>query len=200
MTARIQLHLPRFLAVALGTAAALALSTPDARANCFTTPPRVPIVQPRLQAQSQRAISAQTSIQAADKSAAGHQIVGMWASEFVANTPDGPKLWDQGFELFHEDGTEVAIDNAVPPSLGNVCVGVWKSAGPRTIKLRHMAFNWNPDGTPAGTFLLLVTATVSADGKTYEGTFESDSFDVNGIVLPDWHAAGSVTGTRITVD
>src|SRR6188472_2491957 len=200
MTARIHVRPSRSLAVVVVAVATLAASALDARANCFTTPPKLPIAQPRLQAQAQRSVAAQATSQAADTSAAGRQIVGMWASEFVANTPQGPKLWDQGFELFHEDGTEVAIDNAVPPSLGNVCIGVWKSAGPRTIKLRHMAFNWNLDGTPAGTFLLLVTATVSADGKTYDGTFASDSFDVDGNVLPDWHAEGTVSAKRITVD
>src|SRR6187397_1262419 len=153
MTARIHVRPSRSLAVVVVAVATLAASALDARANCFTTPPKLPIAQPRLQAQAQRTVAAQATSQAADTSAAGRQIVGMRASEFVANTPQGPKLWDQGFELFHEDGTEVAIDNAVPPSLGNVCVGVWKSAGPRTIKLRHMAFNWNLDGTPAGRSL-----------------------------------------------
>jgi len=167
----------------------------DAYAACFTSPLKTPVVQPR--AQALRNIGQTTAFaQGSESSAAGHQIVGMWASEF--RTAAG--LWDQGLELFHADGTEVAIDNAVPPSLGNVCIGVWKSAGPRTIRLRHMTFNWNTDGTVAGTFLLLVTATVSPDGRTYDGTFVSDSYDVQGTVIPALHAEGTVRGTRITVD
>jgi hypothetical protein len=97
------------------------------------------------------------------------------------------------------DGTELAVDNAVPPLLGNVCIGVWKSTGSRSIRLRHMTWNWNPDGTPAGTFPL-VTASVSQDGRTYEGTFVSDSFDLQGNVIPALHAEGTLRGVRITVD
>jgi hypothetical protein len=92
--------------------------------------------------------------------------------------------------VFHADGTELAADNAVPPILGNVCVGTWKSTGPRSIKRRHMTRNWNLDATPAGTFLLLVTATVSHDGRTYEGTFVSDSFDLQGNPIPPSDHAG----------
>src|SRR5262245_16361598 len=201
MTARIPVRpLRRLMALAFVAVAALAASAADAAANCFSTPPLVKIAQPQFQAQRGFGSQPTAATQAADQSAAGHQIVGMWATEFTANTPQGPKLWDQGFELFHADGTEVALDNAVPPSLGNVCVGVWKSVGPKTIKMRHLAFNWNPDGTVAGTFLLLLTATVNQDGRSYDGTFESDSFDVDGKVIPDFHAVGTVKGTRITVD
>jgi hypothetical protein len=201
MTARIRLgRTSRFVLTLAFTAAGLAAAAGDARANCFTTPPKSLIVQPRLQAQRSPAAQLSAAAQASDKSASGHQIVGMWATIFFADTPMGPALWDQGFELFHEDGTELAIDNAVPPSLGNVCIGVWKSLGPKTIKLRHMTFNWNADGTPAGTFLLLLTATVSQDGKGYAGTFVSDSFDLNGDPIAAYHAEGTVRGTRITVD
>ena len=195
MTARILRLLPsRFLFVTALAVAALAAAAVDAGAACFTSFPQAQSVQlrlqPRLQAQGK------ASAQASDKAADANQIVGMWAAEFL--TAAG--VWDQGFELFHADGTEVAVDNAVPPALGNVCVGVWKSAGPGTVKLRHMTWNWNPDGSKAGTFLLLVTATVSRDGNVYEGTFVSDSFDVDGNIIPDWHAEGTVRGTRITVD
>jgi hypothetical protein len=63
-----------------------------------------------------------------------------------------------------------------------------------------MTWNWNLDNSPAGSFLLLVTATVSADGQAYEGTFISDSYDLDGHVIPELHAEGTVRGTRINVD
>jgi hypothetical protein len=133
-----------------------------------------------------------------EKTGPGKSIVGFWLATFYVG--DGPGLWDQGFEQFHDDGLELAVDNAVPPSLGNVCVGVWKATGPRTIRLRHYTWNWNPDGTLAGTFLLLVTATVDKDGQTYKGTYLSDSFDLNGAPIPALHAEGVVRGERINVD
>jgi hypothetical protein len=192
MTARtLQIRSSHFLSVVLLACAMLAVAAADARANCFTTPPQVRIAPPRLQLQSKAAV------QAADAPKDAKDFVGMWLAEFRLT---GGQLWDQGFELFHADGTEVNIDNAVPPSLGNVCVGVWKGTGHRSIKLRHMAWNWNSDGTPAGTFLLLVTATLSKDGNVYEGSFVSDSYDTGGAVIPALHAEGTVRGTRIEVD
>jgi len=122
-------------------------------------------------------------------------IVGLWYVVF--RTSDG-NVWDKGFQQYHADGTEITIDNAVPPAFGNVCIGVWKTDG-RTIKLRHVTWNWNPDGTPAGTFLLLSTIKLDRDGDTYEGTFVSDSFDLNNHVIPALHAEGTLKGTRIKV-
>ena len=124
-------------------------------------------------------------------------IVGLWFTTFYVG--DGPGVWDEAYEQWHSDGTELALDNAVPPSLGNVCVGVWKQEG-RTIRLRHFTFNWNPDGTKAGTFTLLMTATVGHGGKSLSGRYVSDSYDLEGNVIPELHGEGVVRATRITAD
>jgi hypothetical protein len=123
-------------------------------------------------------------------------IVGLWFTVF--ETPLG--LWNKGFQQYHAGKTELSVDSSVPPVLGNVCIGVWKATGPRTFKLRHVTWNWNPDGSPAGTFLLLTTVRLAPNGRSYTGTFESDSFDTDNKVIPDYHAEGTVRGTRITVD
>ena len=192
MTARIDRVFPsRFVSVAVLATALFAGSVIDAGAARFTNQLKSRVVPPRLAAPPRAAALA------SEPRADSHQIVGMWAAEFRLS---GGQLWDQAFELYHADGTEVAVDNAVPPLLGNVCVGVWRSAGLRTVKLRHMTWNWNLDNSPAGSFLLLVTATVSADGQAYEGTFISDSYDLDGHVIPELHAEGTVRGTRINVD
>ena len=125
-------------------------------------------------------------------------IVGLWNTTFLLG--NGPAIWDQGFEQWHSDGTELNVDNAVPPSLGNVCVGVYKQSGPRTYKLRHVTWNWDLSGNLTGTFLLLMTVTVSPNGDTFTGSYVSDSFDLNGQVIPALHAEGVVNGKRITVD
>jgi hypothetical protein len=127
----------------------------------------------------------------------GGSIVGLWQTTFFLG--DGPSLYDEAYELWHSDGTELAIDNAVPPVLGNVCVGVWRQEG-RRIKLRHVTWNWNPDGSKAGTFLLLATVTVGSKGNSFSGEYVTDSFDVDGNVIPEFHAEGVVHGRRITVD
>ncbi|MEO8053065.1 MAG: hypothetical protein ABI833_21875 [Acidobacteriota bacterium] len=65
---------------------------------------------------------------------ANPSIVGLWHTTFIS----GGSVWDEAFEQWHSDGTELAVDNAVPPLLGNVCVGVYKQTGPRTYKLHHV--------------------------------------------------------------
>jgi hypothetical protein len=127
-----------------------------------------------------------------------NSIVGLWNTTFLLGK--GPAIWDQGFEQWHSDGTELNVDNAVPPSLGNVCVGVYKQTGPRTYKLRHVTWNWDLSGNLTGTFLLLMTVTVDPRGDTFTGSYVSDSFDLNGQVIPALHADGVVSGQRITVD
>jgi hypothetical protein len=124
-------------------------------------------------------------------------IVGLWHTTFIS----GGSVWDEAFEQWHSDGTETALDNAVPPLLGNVCLGVYKQAGQRTYKLRHLAWNWDETGTKlAGSFLLLMTVTTDPHGDTFSGSFVADSFDTFGNKLDDLHAEGSVSGERINVD
>ena len=125
-------------------------------------------------------------------------IVGLWAiTYYVGNSSS---VWDQGFEQWHSDGLELNNDNAVPPSIGNVCVGVYKQTGPRTFKLRHMTWNFDATGTLTGVFQLLQTVTVAPNGKIFTGTYISDSFDLSGNVIPALHAEGVLSAARITVD
>src|SRR5262249_30641386 len=136
------------------TAGFCVLFAGNASANCFDRPFQHGIGAPRLEHSGS---SAPGTVERDDDS-----IVGMWQSNFVDSTG---ALWDQGLELFHADGTEVNVDNGVPPSLGNVCVGVWKLVAPRTVKLRHLAWNFNADGTKAGTFLLIMTVRLDRHGR-----------------------------------
>src|SRR5262245_51116601 len=83
---------------------------------------------------------------AAAKGDHDESIVGLWTVLF--HVGDGPDIWDQGFEQFHSDGTELTIDTAVPPAAGNVCVGVWERKGARGVKLHHVGWNWDIGVTP----------------------------------------------------
>ena len=129
---------------------------------------------------------------------ASNSIVGLWHTTFLLGS--GPGVYDEAYEQWHSDGTELAIDNAVPPILGNVCVGVFKQTGPRTYKLRHVTWNWDVAGNKAGTFLLIMTVTVDPQGGTFTGSYVTDSYDTFGAVIPELHAEGVVNGSRITVD
>lgn len=126
-----------------------------------------------------------------------HTIVGLWYAEFLVG--NGPDVYDRGFEQYHSDGTELMVDNAVAPSFGNVCVGVWEQEGLGTIKLRHVTWNWDDQGHTVGTFQLVVTVTVTSGGDGFEGRYVADSFDLSGAVIPDQHAEGKVHGRRIHV-
>lgn len=133
-------------------------------------------------------------------------IVGLWGVTFYDG--NGPAVYDRGFEQFHSDGTELTMDVAVPPAAGNICLGVWESAGPRKVVLHHVGWNWDfsveppagmPAGTLAGTFVLDMTVTVSKDGRTFRGRYVTDSLDLDGNTLPQFHGEGVVHGTRIPV-
>jgi len=133
-------------------------------------------------------------------SGAPDSIVGLWhVTFFVGN---GPNVWDEGFEQWHSDGTEITIDVAVPPAAGNVCLGVWEKSGPRSVKLHHVGWNWDTSVTPAalaGVFVLDMTATLGRDGDSFVGHYVSESYDNDGHILPDFHADGVVRGKRIEV-
>lgn len=131
-----------------------------------------------------------------DNEQAGGTIVGLFKTQFLIG--DGPDLYDEAFQQFHSGGTEMMLSRGLPPVLGNVCVGIWKQTGPRTFKLKHTAWNWNPDNSFAGTFILEATIRLSRAGFT--GTWKADSFDTAGDVIPSQHFEGTLRATRIGVD
>lgn len=188
-----------FIALAMAATIVCAVSVNEAAAACSSAPPlpsaagaRAPLLNlPDLP------FAATNSAQLLKIETGNHpDIVGLWFTVFKI----GDFVWNRGFQQYHAGKTELSVDSSVPPVLGNVCIGVWKMSGPRTFKLRHVTWNWNPDGSPAGTFLLLTTVHLDVHGNTYTGTFVSDSFDTDNQVIPEFHAEGTVRGTRITVD
>ena len=198
MTAR---HVPlnrRLPILALAVLAVWTTLAADANAACFANPPARTFAAPGSQLRQRE--PAEPALAGKETLSTSQTVTGMWLAQFYKGT--STELWNQGFQLFHADGTEVSVDNAVPPSLGNVCVGVWKPSGSssRTIRLRHLTWNWNADGTLAGIFQLEVTLRLDRHGNAYAGTYVSDSFDLSNNVIPELHAEGIVKGTRIRVD
>jgi hypothetical protein len=130
--------------------------------------------------------------------ASASSIVGLWRVAFLAG--DGPAVAFEGFQQWHAGGTEVMVDNGVPPSLGNVCVGVWKQTGPRSFRLRHVTFNWDQNGQSTGTFQVVIRIRLDRSGRTFTGSYVSDSFDLQGNPIPELHAEGRLRAARITVE
>ena len=123
------------------------------------------------------------------------QIPGLWKTVFVS----GGVVQNVGFDTFHRDGTELALDGSFPPATGNVCPGVWEKIGPRTYTTVHPAFNYDPAGINiVSVFIEPIHVTVSQDGNSFSGTFSWDSYDFQGKLLPG-SVAGTITGSRIAV-
>lgn len=184
----------RFAAAAL--LAILPVFAGHARAACFTEPGgRPPQLAPAARFAPQSADP--TLIAQSSHSAKPGAITGMWLTEFLLG--QGPDRFDQGFQVFHADGTEVMLSNGLPPALGNVCLGVWDQSG-RRIRLRHVAWNWDAEGRLTGSFILLASLRLDHRGKAFEGTWSADSYDLSNNVIPELHAEGVVRGRRIPVD
>ena len=178
-------------AATLAIATLCTLFAAEAAATCVTAPSKNRFAAPIPQALP---AAAQSAGDRADDDAAD-MLVGMWRADFLV----GDALYDQTLQQFHSDGTENILSNGLPPALGNVCLGIWKRVGPRTFKLRHLAWNWDADGTFAGLFEMIVTFTVNRSGE-YRGTFVADSYDLSNERIPELHVEGEVTALRLAVE
>lgn len=130
-----------------------------------------------------------------DQTGGNHSIVGLWHVIYTSQD----QLFLETFDTWHGDGTEFETANAAP-ALGSVCVGVWKQIGPQTVKLFHIGWNFNPDGSSAGYFTLTETNTLSGDGGSYHGTFDFKVYDVNGKLVDGSEASGVMVARRISVN
>jgi hypothetical protein len=120
-------------------------------------------------------------------------IVGLW--HVVYTESDGTTVFNQTFKMWHADGIE--FENAVlPPTVGDICYGVWKQTSNRSVKLHHIGILWGPDGKVAGTFTIDETNTVSDDGKSYNGHFVYSQFDPSG--NPGPVIKGTTAAKRVT--
>ena len=134
-------------------------------------------------------------------------IVGLWHVIYTATSASGPFpptpfQFLESYKTWHADGTE--FENAfVPPTGGNICFGVWKQVGHRTVKLHHLGLMFGSDGKVSNVFTVDEIDTVESDGQTYSGNFDFKLFDatnVYGTGTPSAEVKGTTAGTRITVD
>jgi hypothetical protein len=119
-------------------------------------------------------------------------IVGLW---HVVYTQTDGSPFNQTFKMWHSDGIE--FENAIlPPSGGDICYGVWKQTGHRSVKLHHIGVIWGPDNKVAATFTVDEVDTVSEDGKSYTGSFTFSQFDPSG--NPGPVIKGTTAAQRVT--
>jgi hypothetical protein len=139
----------------------------------------------------------------APKSAPGtandEPIVGFWHVRFLLPT-EPPLLFDEGFDQFHSDGTEVLNDTAPPQPAngsGTVCLGVYRRTGPGTYQVKHPFWVFDEQGTLIGTGLFRETIAVD-DDASYHGSFLYLTYDLNGVETD--RAEGNLIAERITAD
>ncbi len=177
--------------------AVLAFWGQAAAAACGSSGQRIPVnvfaAQPLPILQEPASESTQDSEpRTGDKSPS---MTGLWRTVYVS----GGVVINVGFNIWHSDGTEWALDSLSPPFQGNTCGGAWEQIGRRTYRTVHPAFNYDTAGLNAvGIFIERVKVTLSADGNRFEGKFTFDNYDFQGNLLSP-SVAGAVTGTRITV-
>jgi hypothetical protein len=124
-------------------------------------------------------------------------IVGLWHVIYTA----GGATFNDTFDTWHSDGTE--FESAyLAPSSGNLCVGVWKSTGFRSVKVHHIGWIFSP-ATPTALatnyFTLDEEITVAQDNKSYSGKFTFKIWALDGSATPV-EVIGTMAATRITVD
>ncbi len=120
-------------------------------------------------------------------------IVGLWHTVYTS----GGATAFESFETWHADGTEF---EAADLQLGVMCQGTWVKTAPGKARLFHVGWNFDPTGvTLVGYFTEIQTDHLSADGKTYDGTFAIQNFDLSGNHLQGQDVSGTVHSTRFTV-
>jgi hypothetical protein len=124
-------------------------------------------------------------------------IIGLW---HVIYTGADQSIFNDTFDTWHSDGTE--FESAyLAPAGGNVCVGVWRQTGIRSVKLHHVGwlFLGTPTATATNTFTLDQEVTLAPDGKSYSGNFTFKVWNLDGSPTPI-EVTGTMAATRITVD
>lgn len=123
-------------------------------------------------------------------------VVGLW---HVVYTTTSGAPFGVSFKEWHSDGTEFEnIDHSAV--VGNICFGVWKQVGLRTVRLHHTGWTFDGSGNPTGSFTIDETDTIAPNGMSYIGNFDFKVFDTNGNSIPTAETTGTIAASRITVD
>ena len=117
-------------------------------------------------------------------------IVGLWDVHYVSDFT-GP--FAHAHDQWLADGNEIEIVDLGP---GAACQGTWKSTSERGIKLNHVGFAFFDPTGPAIPFDETQELTVSTDGKSYDGRYDTIYHTPGG----DVEDTGTTHGEKITVD
>ena len=144
----------------------------------------------RGQSQTSQSFVQNGSVAASDN-AVNTSIVGLWHIRFLV----GDQQIQEAFQIWNVGGTEVHNPN-VDPRTGNICLGAWKEAAPRTFKLAHRVWFYDVNGNFQGTGNLSETLVLGDRGNTHSGTFTLNIYDPAGNLVAE--VPGTVVGERIS--
>jgi hypothetical protein len=111
----------------------------EASAGCFNLPGfKAGAFQP-ISWQGRGEFGPGSPLLVADRDDSVDGIVGFWRVTNVL--PDGT-VFDEAFQQWHSDGTEIHYDAQIPAAQGNFCLGIWKKTGRSHYTLNHFYLAW----------------------------------------------------------
>ena len=121
-------------------------------------------------------------------------IVGLWSVTLSA----GGGTFDWGYQVWHDDGTEIMNSGSRAPATENFCLGVWAQTGAFSYKLNHFALSYDAVGALNAKVNIKENVTVDGKGATFSGPFTADIYSPGGGLLQ--HVTGQIVGQRITAN
>ena len=132
---------------------------------------------------------------AADPLQQSARLQGVWDSQATLTDCNGNILVVlRAFEAFHQGGTLTSTDNT-PPTLHGIGLGTWQHVGVGKYTAPFQFFNFNADGTFAGTQKIERLIQIAADGNSYTSTVTFASYDPDGNLL--FSGCGDEVATRL---
>jgi hypothetical protein len=123
------------------------------------------------------------------------RLQGVWDSQVTLTDCNGFTLAEfRAFEMFHQGGTLTSTDNT-PPTLHGPGFGTWQHVGVGKYTAPFQFFNFNADGTFAGTQKIDREIQLAADGNSYTSTVTFASYDPDGNQI--FSGCGSEVATRL---
>jgi hypothetical protein len=119
----------------------------------------------------------------------------VWDSQVTLTDCHGHTLTVfRAFEMFNLDGTLTSTDN-MPPTSHGPGLGTWHLTGVRRFSAPFQFFNFNPDGSFAGTQKIDREIHLAANGNSYTSTITFRSYDPTGNLI--FSGCGTETAVRL---
>ena len=122
-------------------------------------------------------------------------LQGVWDSQVTLTDCNGFTLVVfRAYEMFHQGGTLTSTDNS-PPTLHGPGFGTWQRVGGRNYTAPFQFFNFNADGSFAGTQKIDRQIHLAADGNSYTSTVTFGTYDPDGNLV--FSGCGTEVATRL---